>query len=196
MKRNWAKFLILCGSLCLVAALILTGYNLYDEQRAEKSANAGLIELRTEIIEKAPEAQPVVPEPQVMMTSVTTDGHTYVGILHIPSLELSLPIQRDWSDQLLKHSPCLYHGTIYEGMIIAGHNYRSHFSKLPNLLLGDSVTFTDVEGNTWSYVLAGTEIIDGNDVERMKNGNWDLTLFTCTYGGRERYTLRFNLIPN
>ena len=27
----------------------------------------------------------------------------------------------------------------------------------------------------------------------MTSGDWDLTLFTCTYGGQERYTVRCTL---
>ena len=50
--------------------------------------------------------------------------------------------------------------------------------------------FRDLDGNVWTYTVAGTEIIDGNDVERMEAGDWDLTLFTCTYGGQERFTVR------
>ena len=40
--------------------------------------------------------------------------------------------------------------------------------------------------------LAWTEVIDEMDTESMLAGEeeWDLTLFTCTYGGRQRYTLR------
>ena len=99
-------------------------------------------------------------------------------------------MQSQWNESLLKRSPCLYEGTIYDGMIIAGHNYRSHFARLNRLRPGDPVTFTDVDGNRWDYTVTLTEIIRGNDAEGMKAGNWDLTLFTCNYGGEERFTVR------
>ena len=194
MKRKRAVFLLSCGAVCLIAALGLTGYNLYDEYRAESSAEANVTQLKTVIQDKAPEEQPILPEPQVMMTAMELDGRDYVGVLEIPSLELSLPIQDEWSDRLLKYSPCRYEGTIYDGMIIAGHNYKSHFAKLKQLLPGDEVRFIDLDGNIWNYVVSGTEVIAGYDVERMKSGDWDLTLFTCTYGGESRYTLRCTLV--
>ena len=190
--RKRSKVLMALGAACLAAALGLTAYNLYDEYRAEKSSDESLSSLRITIREK--EDQPLLPEPQMMMTELKVDGRGYVGILDVPSLELSLPVQGEWSEQLLKYSPCLYEGNLYDGMIIAGHNYRSHFSPLKRLVPGEEIRFTDVDGNVWTYELAGTEIIDGMDVEGMKSGDWDLTLFTCTYGGRERYTLRCSMV--
>lgn len=186
--RKRAKVLMVLGALCLAGALGLTVYNIYDEYRAEKSSDESLSSLRVSIQEK--EEQPILPEPQVMMTELKVDGRGYVGILDFPSLELSLPVQGEWSNQLLKYAPCLYDGNIYDGMTIAGHNYRSHFSPLKRMLPGEEIRFTDVDGNVWTYVLETTEVIDGTDVEGMLSGDWDLTLFTCTYGGKERYTLR------
>ena len=87
-------------------------------------------------------------------------------------------------------APCRYAGNLYDGLIIAGHNYVSHFKKLSQLAPGDAVRFTDVDGNVWEYTVTTTEIISGYDVEGMEEGDWDLTLFTCTYGGQDRVTVR------
>ena len=58
---------------------------------------------------------------------------------------------------------------------------------------GAEVCFIDAEGNIFTYTLAWTEIIDQYDIHKMlsKKEDWDLTLFTCTYGGEDRYTFRF-----
>jgi len=124
------------------------------------------------------------------MTRKELDGRYYIGLLEVESLGLCLPIQDTWSEAQLKVSPCLYQGTVAEGMIIAGHNYRSHFSRLPALPVGDAIRFTDVDGAVWNYRVASAEIIAGHDVTAMESGDWDLTLFTCTAGGENRYTLR------
>ena len=34
------------------------------------------------------------------------------------------------------------------------------------------------------------EILEPTMIEDLKAGNWDLTLFTCTLGGRTRVTVR------
>ena len=58
------------------------------------------------------------------------------------------------------------------------------------LQVGDAVYFTDVGGNVISYEVSATEILKPTQVEEMRNSSWDLTLYTCTYGGRERVTIR------
>ena len=76
-------------------------------------------------------------------------------------------------------------------MIIAGHNYRSHFSPIKNLDVGSEVRFIDTEGNVFNYTIGWVDILRPTDVEKLTDSkDWDLTLFTCTYGGGERYTVR------
>ena len=55
---------------------------------------------------------------------------------------------------------------------------------------GDEVRFTDTEGNAFRYTVAELETLGKYDVEEMAAGDWDLTLFTCTYGGQSRVTVR------
>ena len=193
MRRRRFQILLAAGALCLAGALGLAGYNIWDEQRATASAQEAAALLVSEIPQPPERDQPIRPEPQPMMTTVELDDRYYVGLLEIPELNLSLPIQRDWSDALLHYAPCVYKGTLADGMIIAGHNYRSHFASLTSLREGAQVNFLDLDGNVWSYTVAGTEIINGYDVEAMEAGDWDLTLFTCTYGGQDRFTVRCEL---
>lgn len=132
--------------------------------------------------------------PEIEMPMIEIDGESYIGFLEIPELNLSLPVMAgEWIETKLKKAPCLYEGSVYmDDMIIAGHNYRSHFSPLKKLKEGTEIYFIDAEGNVFPYVLAWTEVIEEYDVHKMqsKTEEWNLTLFTCTYGGRERYTLR------
>ena len=194
MKRKRFRVLMAAGILCLAGAVGLTLYNVLDEQRAAESAKTGVELLHSMIPDPQPETVVTpVPQPQVVMTTVSLEGRNYVGILEIPALDLELPILENWSEELLKYAPCLYQGTISEGMIIAGHNYRSHFGGLGRLGIGDDICFTDVDGTRWNYTVTTTEVIPGSDVEAMTSGGWDLTLFTCTYGGQERYTVRATL---
>lgn len=58
------------------------------------------------------------------------------------------------------------------------------------------MAFTDVDGNQFVYEVAGKEVLAGTDVEEMKSGDWDMTLFTCTYSGRTRMTIRCELISS
>ena len=50
--------------------------------------------------------------------------------------------------------------------------------------------FTDMNGVVTRYVVAQTEVLDGTDISGMLSGGWDLSLYTCTYGGSARFTVR------
>ena len=208
--RNKGTSMILLGLLLIAVALFLTAYNLYDEQRAEQSALQVIdrledylpsevpTEASTEpIVEQAPmpsDAPDYVLCPDMEMPVETINGMDYIGVLQIPSLELELPIASEWNYPNLKTAPCRYSGSAYlNNMIICAHNYSSHFGKLKSLSEGDVATFTDMAGNVFIYKMVERETLNPSDIEEMEDGDWDLTLFTCTVGGKTRVTIRFKL---
>ena len=129
--------------------------------------------------------------PEMAMPEENIDGRSYIGVLDIPALELSLPIISEWSYDALQIAPCRYSGSTYlDNLVIAGHNYRSHFASLPQLQPGDTVTFTDMDGNVFSYAVSSLETLSPYAVSDMTSGDWDLTLFTCTVGGQSRLAIR------
>ena len=75
-------------------------------------------------------------------------------------------------------------------MVVAAHNYYSHFGYLKNLSQGDEVIFTDMTGNVFRYGVIEIETLSPFAVDEMTSGDWDLTLFTCTVGGATRVTVR------
>ncbi len=118
---------------------------------------------------------------------------SYMGLLSIPSLGLELPVMSDWSYPNLRVAPCRYSGTVADGnLIIAAHNYRSHFGRISELDSGDEIIFTDGGGVVHKYNVVQSEIINGKDAAAMEYGSddWDITLFTCTYSGLTRVTVR------
>lgn len=118
-------------------------------------------------------------------------GVDYIGTLEIPALGLSLPIISEWSYPNLKLSPCRYQGSAYtDDLVLAGHNYPSHFGSLKNLYADDEIIFTDIDGNKFNYVVVEQEVLAATAIEEMSSGNWDLTLFTCTIGGKSRMAIR------
>lgn len=195
-KKNKGRTLIICGLLLITAALLLTGYNIWDEHRAADSAGDIMEQLDSLLPSPAdPSDTAAVPDyilnPNMDMPVTTIDGQDYIGVLTIPALNLSLPIMSEWSYPKLKLAPNRYLGSAYTGdLIIAGHNYRTHFGGLSTLSAGDEVIFTDVDGNEFTYAVVELEDLMSTDVERMQAGDWDLTLFTCTLGGRSRVTVR------
>lgn len=194
MKHKRAVLFITLGILCILSALSLAVYNIIDENNAQKSVTQTIQELDTQIPEKTEAQQLTVPLEQPVVPALFVDGYNYIGVLNIPALGLTLPVQDTWSDKQLKVSPCLYKGNLFDGMIIAGHSYKAHFKYLSSLNIGDTITFTDIDGNVWNYTVCATEIINGYDVEQMEKGDFDLTLFTCTYTSKDRFTVRCKLM--
>lgn len=176
------------GALLVLAAVGLAAYNVADDARAGGEAAAVAEALTVRTGEGGTSFSP-----DASMPVVSVDGRDYVGVLEIPDLGLSLPVQDAWSDDAGRVSPCRYRGTAYAGdLVVAGHNYRSHFGRLSELAPGARVRFTDVAGNVFDYEVSTLETIDGHDVDAMLAGSdaWDLTLFTCTWGGASRVTVR------
>ena len=205
MSRNKPRFpgrgLMAAGLALMAAALLLTGYNLWEEHRAEQSAVRVLAALEPKAEAPAPAAEMTDPgeteipdyllAPEMEMPTETVEERDYIGVLELPALGLSLPVLSQWSYPALKEAPCRYTGSAYQGdLIIAGHNYRSHFGGLKDLTPGDTVRFRDVDGNVFAYTVAEVEILDKYAVAEMQAGDWDLTLFTCTIGGAARVTVR------
>ena len=203
-KRRVGLMMIMIGVLAVTAGLGLGAYNLWDNYRAGIQADIALdeiIQYQEKVVVVPRESQKVLPDstpnPNREMPVLEIDGKRYIGTVSIPAVDIELPVQEDWSLELLSTSPCRYMGSVYDGgFIICGHNYATHFGRLSNLLPGDQVIFTDVEGNEFRYVVWEMHTIDGTAVDAMKSGDWDLTLFTCTLSGLARTTVRCKLIEN
>lgn len=197
-KFKKSTLFILIGVVLLCFAFVLTVYNIVDGIMAGKRAEAALSELKNNISSEeslddlTSDGRPLYEKyPEMNMPLVEIDGEYYIGILNIPSLNIELPVREEFSYDYLKTSPCKYEGSVYmNNMIIAAHNYSSHFGNLKNLSLGDNVTFIDGDGNLFSYNVAEIIQVDGTDIEGMKDGDWDMTLFTCSLDGRTRVTVR------
>ena len=186
------------GLLLLIGSFALTGYNMWDEDRADSIVLETVQVLRAE----TPDLESLDPRGELIpsylldeereMPVIEIDENEYIGYLEIPVLDLSLPVMESWSYPNLKISPCRYEGSAYhDDLIIAAHNYQRHFGGLKNLSIGDEVRFTDGDGNVFTYHVAALEQLQPTQVEEMSAGDdWDLTLFTCTLGGQQRVTVR------
>ena len=211
-KKNWiGKIFTITGLLLFAAALALFAYNLWDGYRAEQSREKLLEEYRdknqniSDEGEQAEESDGQIPDyqlnpememPEVMLEEL--DGAACIGVLEIPAIDLKLPVLSEWSYPLLKKAPCRYSGSAYlDNLVIAAHNYRTHFGKLKELETGDEVIFTDAAGNRFEYKVAVVEALTPQSVEDMTSGEWALSLFTCTLDGKNRVTVRcdFNVLP-
>lgn len=206
MRHKISFLCILLGLILLLGAVGLTGYFLL-ENHAASSAAANMAEQLvfetaavTQTVELPPSRQEIpdyVLDPNMEMPTAAVDGHDCIGVVEIPKLDKRLPVISRWSYGDLRIAPCRYDGSAYDGsLIIAAHNYAAHFGSLSTLQTGDRVTFTDMDGNVFSYDVIDMTTISPNTVEQLYEGDWDLTLFTCTFGNTYRVVVRCRLLPN
>ncbi len=193
-KRLISFFVITAGIFLVGSAVFLTCFNIWDNSRAGETAGNVLkqIEKAENPKKNSDNAIPdYVLNPKMDMPVIVIDGHRYIGTVDLPVLDIKLPVMEEWSYPNMRTAPCRYKGSAYlNNMIICGHNYASHLGRLQNLRQGDSVIFTDVDGNEFKYTVKNIELLSKTAVEEMESGIWDLTLFTCTVDGQTRVTVR------
>lgn len=194
MNHKQGTVWIYSGLLLLAAALFLSTTNLRTSHQAQEASRQVIEQLPTKSLVET--EAPAIPEYLLdadrEMPIQTIKGRDYIGVLSIPSLELELPVLSQWDYSGLKVAPCRYSGSLYRNdLILCAHNYASHFGKLKNLRVGDTAIFTDMDENAVTFQMVERETLNPTDVEGMEQGDWDLTLFTCTVGGQSRVTVRF-----
>lgn len=204
-KNRIGNILKGAGLILVTAAVLLLVYNLWDGHRARESEEAILAEYLQENkkASESPDASDKEDEQNIpdYLLNPDMDMPEYtlkslgdvacIGILEIPALDLELPVISSWSYSSLRLAPCRYSGSAYKGdLVIAAHNYQSHFGGLRTLPEGSEVFFTDVVGNRFSYYVAVTEALTPWSVDDMTSGEWPLTLFTCTLDSQNRVTVR------
>ena len=102
-----------------------------------------------------------------------------------------MPVAKNWQFKQLRLIPCTYAGTqLDHNWFITGHNYRRHFSYLKTLKKGDSLCFINASGAKINYLVEKAEVLQPTQVSEMTDSGYDLSLFTCTYSGTSRFTLR------
>ncbi len=209
MPKKAGVVFITMGAVLFISALLLFLYNRQEEEAAGQQSSA-LLESVQDVI--AEQAEPVSDEPATdepgtdeqaseeaavstpsptprptEMTEAEIDGYAYIGFLSIPSLGVELPVMSEWDYVRLKIAPCRQFGATWtDDLVIAAHNYKSHFGNLSALQAGEAVLFTDMNGLESRYAVAVVETLLPTSVDEVQNSGYDLVLYTCTYGGATR----------
>ena len=195
---KYRKVFLSFALIFIIFGIILFLNNETESLEAANASNLTVNKIITEINEKDIPVENITEDTNFLeeipeMEVINIDGIDYIGTIEIPSQELLLPVTADWSYQNLKISPCRYAGSIYTNdFVICAHNYNTHFGVLKNLQIGDIIYFRTVNNELIEYSVVEMQILNPYSVDEMKNSDFDLTLFTCTYGGAQRVTVRAN----
>lgn len=178
--RNKAGFALMIVGVALIAsALLLFLHNWTEDENAGVEATAMLSQIQEVIPEET--------DTPARLTIEMINGYDYIGYISIPTLGLELPVLADWSENLLKVAPCRHFGSPEDNdLVIAAHNYKNHFKYIGKLQIDDIVTFTDMDGGKSNYSVVSVTKVLPTDVESVQNEEYDLVLYTCTYGSEKR----------
>ena len=205
MKRRAGMICMILGAVLIGVALSLFLYNEWDSARAEERAEQVLEQMQKqteddenvsgEQTERTEQKNTLADTDDIGEKIISIDGNDYIGWLSIPSISLELPVMAQWSEEGLKTAPGRYAGSLAEdNLVIAGHNYRRHFSPIKWLEPGTEVLFTDAEERVRYYEIEETEELLPDQVDAMitrtEKDTWNLTLFTCTTSGQARCAVR------
>lgn len=185
LKRNKGIVFLAIGCILLLVACGWYLYNIIEDKNAGQYAS--------DILDKFNDAQNENKDNNESV--IIANGDAFCGKVIIEKLSVELPVYDEWNYTRLKSAPCRYTGSINTNdIIIAAHNYKSHFGTLNKLIIGDEVEFIDAYGKSHLYEVCEVATLDGTAVSDMQSSGWDFTLFTCTKDGKQRVTVRCNKI--
>lgn len=198
MPKKAGIIFVTLGVVLILSALLLSLYNGFEDRRAGQQAESlmddihSVMTAETDTASKPTESEIETTETQetlpAEMPVVMIDGYEYIGYISIPDLDLELPVMAEWDYSRLKIAPCRHFGSSRtDDLVIAAHNYKTHFGSLSNLKSGAEVIFTDMDGIENRYVLMkDPETLAPDAVDAVQNSGYDLVLYTCTPGGATR----------
>lgn len=208
-KKCTTKVLLLIFLLLSSAAggLLLAKPYIVDMQRQDAEAamfsmiKSGQAELEIEYLpemegeefsemedlgELYPVDEPVIPAGE----KKTVTGY---GLIEIPAIELEMPLVKGADSYSLRAAIGWWPQSAEMGMAgncaVFGHRmvtYGRHFNRLDELKPDDQVLLYNMDGECFTYIVKGSEIIEPNtlvDTLYDHNEGFQLTLVTCTPTG-------------
>ena len=210
--------LLAVAGICVMLWPVVTGYRLQAD--ADEAAQAFLEERKPE--QSYPELlatlqdynQRIYAEKQSDLTSLEACeepavdlaaydvGDEIIGVLEIPTMELTMPVYLGASDEHLALGAAVLGSTSAPiggdntNCVIAGHRGRrgaDYIRHNDRLQVGDTVQLTNL-WETLTYTVTDIQIIQPHEVEKIKiRPHRDLlTLLTChpyASGGKQRYVV-------
>ena len=168
------KICILVGACLLVGAIVILALWRWNISNSEKQAQYYVSTLRALI----PEPQNAVPEERRdnTMSVLSVDGTDFVGIVELPRYASALPVCADWGKT--SKYPCRFSGSIYNGtMQIGATTQKGQYDFYRELSVGDTVSYTDVEGNRYTFVITSLRYEKHADQTALEYEDAPLTLF-------------------
>lgn len=164
------------------ASVMKISNNLYEKENKE--------EIRIVSQSKIKQAYVSIPE--------KINGHTVIGKIEIPKIELTTYILKDTNKDSLNESVTKLCGPNINSIgnfCVIGHNYNGSkmFKKLKTLEVGNKILLTDIYNQTIEYEVYDKYKVYPKETKCLSqetNGEREVTLITCTTGGLKRLIIK------
>ena len=174
MNKQTNRLCVLIGFCLLVMAAILLFSWQWGIHKSQQEATKYVQTIRALI----PEPQGAVLEERRdnTMSDLSIRGKNFVGILEMPKFGSSLPVCAHWGE--VSQYPCRLSGSVYDRtMQIGATTQKGQYDFYREVSVGDFVSFTDMEGNRFSYQVTEIRYEKHADQTALQQEDAALTLF-------------------
>jgi sortase A len=184
-NKHIGTSLIMIGLVLVVAGVALSGWHYWSTCRRVETTQKILLQMDDLIWgEEGAQDEEMAWKlknlyktyPDVEMPVAYIDGEAYIGRVDISSLGLTLPVLSARSDDSLT-LPCRYEGSAYQNDLIIQIPVSSfQAGSLKTLGTGDRISFTDMDGNCFTYDVTEVEQMEPEGSTQLQAGDWDLSV--------------------
>lgn len=189
------KFRRIVGLILVIVGIGLIGSVIYNRIETNKKQNE-LKEVLQDVIKEDSTSEKTTENKEL-----DNLGYTPIGLIEIPSIELSQGLVEGVTDEILQYYIGHFESSVKPGekgnFAVAGHrvsNYSEAFINLYKLKPGDLVSVKS-RGKEFIYQIDKNFIVDPENVEVLdKTEDATITLITCTVGAKQRVIIKGKLI--
>lgn len=186
-KHFFSLILIIVGAFAVLFAAGALIYAELSQSNMREDAIVAVEKIKAsipEIVERVPEERG-----NNMMPSLEVDGNNYVALLEVPQHKFELPVVSSWKLGDVEAAPCRYTGSIYDKTLIIGSSdEEGQMSFVEDMEIDDVIYLTDMSGGKYEYKVTAIQHSDKATDEKLKNGEFDLTIFVRS-SGESKYLL-------
>lgn len=182
MKNVLKKICLPLGICLLVAAVALPLLWQWNIKTSQQRSAAIVQTLRTLL----PSVRDAVPEERRdnTMSALSLESTDFAGILEMPRYGASMPVCATWGE--VGKYPCRFTGSVYDRTLQLGATTQAgQFDFYREISVGDTVCFTDAEGNRYTYAVTALRYAQHADQQALQREPADLTLFVKNIYGFE-----------
>lgn len=189
-KISFLLLIIFTAAVSLFAAL---RYRSDVKQYIFAQSQLAVLESKIGSILQAPE-EDSGPYSDINMNAACIKGRSYMGIIRFPDIGFSFPVLNRSSGEYFDSGPVLSSGSAkLNDLVISFEGHGLLFNDIKALSAGNSITFTDVDGNVSYYSINKIQRPDAQYSDKLSPEGWDLTFvfhspgetdclaFRCTY---------------